>query len=143
MIELGLVQPPDDGVHPRVGRRRLALVVATIVAIGLAAVGVVALLSNRQDGSGPTGTATRVSAPPGTATMSPTTPTAPTDAATTIPLSALGVSVIVDDRLVLPDGTNITVPGSTKLWSGYQTRDGWHPVPLHRNRRHPRRRLLR
>jgi hypothetical protein len=43
----------------------------------------------------------------------------------TIPLPTLGVSVIVDDRLVLPDGTNITIPGSTKLWSGYQTRDGW------------------
>jgi hypothetical protein len=124
MIELGLVKPPDDGLPPRARLRRLAVVAFTVMAVGLAAVGVFGVPSDRPDGSAPTGATTRVPAPSGSAT-SPTDPAVQTDPVAAIPLSSLDVSVIANDRLVLPDGTNVTIPGSAKPRSGYQTQDGW------------------
>jgi hypothetical protein len=111
MIELGMAAPPrNSGPSPRAGGRRIAIVVAAVVAVGLGAAGLVALLPGGSAPSPhPSGTA--AVGPAGTAGVSTEVP--------------VGVAVIVDDRLVLPDGTSIAIPGAGVLRRGYETRDGW------------------
>jgi hypothetical protein len=117
MIDLGVSASSEHGDPSRRARaRRIALVVAAIAAVGLVAVGVVTWMPNRSNGPAPT------HQPPGTAAVRP----AATGTAIAGPAGIpVGVAVIVDNRLVLPDGTNIAIPGAETIRRGYKTLDGW------------------
>jgi hypothetical protein len=127
MIDLGVAAEPETShTPPRVRGRRIALAVAGIAAVGLVTVALVTSVRGGPGGSTPRHPGTAAVGPSDAAAVGGSGAAEVGPSATGAPvLIPVGVAVIVEDDLVLPDGTSIAIPGGENLQRGYQTRDGW------------------